>query len=197
MTLQQRERPILFNGPMIRAILDGSKTQTRRAVKPPPTEQLYQISDSAEFAPSDPRDRDSPDFARAILCPYGTPSDRLWVRETWARHPDDGGILYRATDPGWDDNDYGIPWNPSIHMPRWASRLTLEVVSVRVERLQDITPDDAMHEGITAPMLNDSYTTMCAGFALLWDSINSKRVGRTWNDNPYVWVVSFRPVPSE
>jgi hypothetical protein len=196
------ERPILFNGPMVRAILAGTKTQTRRLVKPQPAEWL---------------DTHEPTILPAA-CPYGVPGDRLWVRETWsAPLKRDGsgyesaGVLYRA-DPLWDGmshGDFGWDWKPSIHMPRWASRLTLEVTDVRVQRLQDINEEDAKAEGVTPytpPHGNISLEQTVPGpgfdgcrlgdqphrlpFADLWDSINAKRA--PWDSNPWVWAVTFR-----
>ena len=150
-----RERPILFSAPMVRALLDGNKTQTRRIVKPGKWE-----SESPEYGVS---------FGN---CPYGQPGDRLWVREAfvqgWPLDPvtdrllqfdADGNELpkktwYRATDDiTWSDDDgceTNVPWKPSIHMPRVASRITLEVTGVRVERLQDISEADAIAEGCKA-----------------------------------------------
>jgi uncharacterized protein YhfF len=100
-------------------------------------------------------------------------------------------VFYRATDPGWDDNDTGFRWKPSIHMPRWASRITLEVVSVRVERLNDISEEDAIAEGVTPTMPNLDRLDHVDGFAHLWESINGKG---SWQENPYVWVIEFKVV---
>lgn len=181
------ERPILMSGPMINAIFDGRKTQTRRVVKPQPKWKAH----NGVLAFDDR-------VNRGIHCPYGQPGDRLWVRETWAQHPDEAGIIWRATDPGWDDNDYGIKWKPSIFMPRWASRITLEVTSVRVERVQDITPRDVVAEGIYhepgewGP--DEAYDHLIKGFAHLWDQINAKR-GYSWDANPWVWVIGFKVLP--
>ena len=180
-----KERPILFSGPMIRALLDGRKTQTRRIVKPQPTEQVYQIYHSANFAPSDPLDQDVPDFAREIHCPYGAPGDQLWVRETWA---EDGiGYTYRATNETWPHH-----WAPSIFMPRAASRIQLEIVDVRVERVQDITTADACAEGV--PGCRDDLSNVHAVefFKALWDQINGARPGYSWANNPWVWCLTFK-----
>lgn len=198
-------RPILFSGEMVRAILDGRKTQTRRVLKP---------SWSRCLDLTDPDDR-----ARAVeQCPYGVPGDRLWVRETWADVNSSEGpaLLYRADGgmrtwhefsetfgpdygagpsmdyvayPGeyvmwWSDLLAGEPdhrWRPSIYMPRWASRLTLEVTEVRVERVQEVSEEDARAEGVGTR----------EQFIDLWGSINMKR-GYGWAKNPWVWVVSFR-----
>lgn len=145
-----KTRPILFSGPMVRAILEGRKTQTRRVVKPQPAH-------CADL----PMGKD---LTFASACPYGQPGDRLWVRETWAV-----GTLFDYVRPSllpkpdcesklavdyaanprriWHSEDQGR-WRPSIHMPRWASRITLEITSVRVERLQDISHKDAIAEGL-------------------------------------------------
>jgi hypothetical protein len=195
-----RERPILCNGEQVRAILAGTQTVTRRVIQPrigglsglgfwgydtTPEDQatVAVFGDTSGYHP------------QRIRCPYGQPGDRLWVRETW-NCIDTGRLTqrqdwvrYRATD---GDEMY---WRPSIHMPRWASRITLEVASVRVERVQDITSEDAMHEGITAPLLNDKYSTMRGGFSILWDEINAKR-GYSWDSNPWVWCISFKEIAS-
>jgi hypothetical protein len=203
-----RERPILFSGAMIRAILDGTKSQTRRVVTSLNGHGFGRIT---EFGASDTpgydfhfrntqmlwNDLRTSDVLRG--CPYGAPGDHLWCRETWAldpnAHPDEAGALYRATDPGWDDSESGLLWRPSIFMPRWASRITLEVTEVRVERLQTITEADAIAEGVDSVSGADvpRNATMCRrdDYAQLWDTINAKR-GYGWDSSPYVWVVSFR-----
>ena len=153
-----RERPILFSGPMVRAIFAGRKTQTRRVVDPQP-----QPNGGAGFVPIEPYRTPNNTWNWVIAatghgcrdpfpCPYGVPSDRLWVREAWARGhsltPASGDrVIYRAEGEVEDSSSRG-PWRPSIFMPRWASRLTLEVVSVRVERLQEIGEQDAQSEGV-------------------------------------------------
>lgn len=188
--MSSRERPIIFSGPMVRAILDGSKTQTRRIVK---------NSGDMEFDNNDPyfgpywlsyaTEAEGEDAK--VRCPYGIPGDRLWVRETWALErdgtgcPDDTGILYRATDPGWDDEDTGLRWRPSIHMPRTASRILLEVTDVRVQGLKDISEDDARAEGYS-PRSPDYPVGWFHG---LWDTING---AGAWHQNPWVWAITFR-----
>lgn len=156
-----RERPIIFSAPMVRAILDGRKTVTRRVVKPQPSSEL--LADFAEIRAMRGSNRtDAQMLSDCLSCPYGAPGDRLWLREAWqaldgnerARrimtepHPSRGWIEYAATVP----EGYEPPprWRPSIHMPRWASRITLEIESVRVERLQDISEADAEAEGCEA-----------------------------------------------
>jgi hypothetical protein len=172
-----KERPILFSGPMVRAILDGRKTQTRRVVK------LRNDSCGDPIMPNDPR----------MPCPFGGPGDRLWVKETHG--PSAGGMVYRA-DGGTACPDGG-KWRPSIFMPRWASRITLEVTGVRVERLQDISQADAMAEGVTQGVyrgLTGSIVATCEdqvveGYRELWQSINGPG---SWDANPWVWVVEFK-----
>jgi hypothetical protein len=184
------DRPILFSGPMINALLEGRKTQTRRAIKIDadciePHEEL-----PGEFAPWKNGERLS-----TILCPYGYADCELWVREThyvWTAGNVDGSgrrIAYRATDP-----DSPCTWTPSIHMPRWASRLTLRITDVRVERLQEISADDADAEGWPGPdegnTIRNAYPI--AWYSHLWDQINGRR--QPWASNPWVWVLAFEVV---
>jgi hypothetical protein len=128
-------------------------------------------------------------------CPYGQPGDRLWVRETFGYNPDHPGILahccYRA-DPGHEHD--GITWKPSIHMPRRASRILLEITGVRVERLQDIGTEDIEAEGVTTSdeaIMEHGCRARVIDFAKLWEGING---GGSWDANPWVWVVEFRRV---
>ena len=203
-----KERPIIFTGDSVRAILDGRKTQTRRVVKPQPP------------GSADPE----------LRCPYGRPGERLYVKETWA----DAGPMYgRDADPPQDvayfadksavmfDGDLKphavgradlASWNwgklrkrSPLYLPRWASRLTLEVVSVRLERLHKITNDDARAEGVQPIMLagvdggrprrGETFYNAAHrnAFAFLWNAINGKRAA--WSTNPWVWRVEFRRVP--
>lgn len=173
-----RERPILFSGQMVRAILEGRKTQTRRMVKP----QAAILTDEMArgFGIRPPAVENAP----VIPCPYGQPGDRLWVRETWAVHPETGSLLYRADDEAPADTR----WKPSIHLPRKHSRILLEMTSIRVERLQTISWEDALAEGTD----NDPATTNAVGsFAKYWDYING---AEAWDINPWVWVVGFKKV---
>ena len=183
-----KERPILFSGPMVRAILDGSKTQTRRVVKDAQPAGIgrchwsntgwahLRLSGGCSCQP--------------VHCPRGTPGDRLWVRETWAHErdgtgcPDDTGVLYRATDPGWDDEGTGLRWRPSIFMPRIASRILLEITDVRVQRLQEISDEDARAEGY-----DRSHAFPREWFALLWERIHGPG---SWHANPWVWAITFQ-----
>lgn len=202
-----KERPILFSAPMVRAILAGTKTQTRRTVKPQPEaahdgEPYWFVGGYRAWTY-----RSTSDVLRKggkeLPCPYGQAGDRLWVRETWARDDEDGALMYRA-DLGRDMNAdaweqgrlEGVPryrWKPSIHMPRAASRLTLEVTGVRVERLQDISEADALSEGVelwAVGACGDPDALDATGkFELLWSSINGRE---SWDANPWVWVVEFQ-----
>lgn len=156
-----KERPILFSGPMVKAILAGKKTQTRRLVKAPRGSEPSHAG---------------VDFG----CPYGQLFDRLWVRESWqCNHADQdrSKVNYRA------DGRDRLLWTPSIHMPRWASRITLEVTDVRVQRLQDISEEDAKAEGAEGR----------EAFASLWDAINGNRA--SWASNPWTWAIGFRVLP--
>lgn len=188
------KRPILFSAPMIRAILAGTKTQTRRVLKPQPTHPHFGGRLPFMLVPDDEGEDlylHSSCLGAAIRCPYGQPGDRLWVRDT---HMDLGAcFLYRA-DAGAETERAlvapGQPWRPAIHMPRAASRITLEVTGVRVERLQQISRGDAMAEG--CPFAN-----MAAGpdprdwYRDLWDQINGPGSRAA---NPWVWVVEFKRV---
>lgn len=212
-----KERPILFSGRMVRSILAGKKTQTRRLIRDQPdfaeAPKWFAMDDGSwrvveEEYPGD----GSVEYA----CPYGQPGDRLWVRETFAGPMDrdfSHKFAYAAdTQPGSEGDRfriaYGIKWKPSIHMPRKASRLTLEVTGVRVERLQEISETDSLAEGITCA-LNDSMSAgwgdpgtipthnngaplyrLRNGFRETWDFINAKR-GFGWAENPWVWVMEF------
>ena len=160
-----KERPIIFSTDMVRAILEGKKTQTRRVMKPQPITEFYANTPLTKF------------------CPYGQVGDRLWVRETWQQIK--AGIAYKAS---WD----AVPewkWRSPIFMPRWASRITLEIIGIRVERLQEIThspfDNDCHAEGFNNPSdlcLND--------FMRYWDLLNAKR-GYGWETNPWVWIIEF------
>lgn len=224
-----KEHPILFSGPMVRAILEGRKTVTRRVVK----EELPAKTDATKRSPYGfYRDRDTGLFKvlgsvqfvrqtnervanRGLKAPYEV-GDRLWVRETWQPHPEAGvrfpegsipadAVVYAADLTKEEYND-SKPWKPSIYMPRAASRITLEVVGVRAERLKEITNEDALKEGIesddyleriefqeiAAPVegLPTTYLTPRTEFKRIWDSINGKK--HPWDSNPWVWRVEFK-----
>ena len=215
-----KERPILFSGEMVRALLreENPKTQTRRLVKRTDSGRVKAIGSARNWHLDDP--------CAVLACPYGQPGDRLWVRENYR-------LLAKmdCVSPGnavdstrWFEAD-GMPpvafqtygkIRPSIHMPRWASRITLEVGSVRVERLQDISEEDALAEGIfyqkpTAEDIKDGATdgvyivpgltqplgqpmwapTAALAYRFLWESINGPA---SWDANPWVWVVTFRRI---
>ena len=209
-----KERPIIFLGEMVRAILDGRKTQTRRVVKKlPPLSEGFEwsfdktIDDLWEVGALNNSTGEGSLFDY-IKCPYGIPGDRLWVRETWSQidNREFGGdqhVEYKADTgnpyPGeWpEDEAKGNPeapkWKPSIFMPRWASRIMLEVTDIRVEMVQDISEEDAKREGVLEMGTVDR-GGYYSGFADLWDAINAKR-GYGWDVNPFVWVVGFKVVP--
>jgi hypothetical protein len=197
-----KERPILMSAPMVRAILAGTKTQTRRVVKGQALEWLRPGGFTPEFT-ADPANG---------LCPYGQPGGMLWVKEAWrtdrfynelapSQLPKASGIRFEASKDSWSavDHERVGKLRSSIHMPRWASRITLEVTGVRLERLQDISEADAIAEGIEkvgedwknygdpmAPCIlpRTSYVT-------LWASIHGFG---SWDANPFVWVVEFRRI---
>lgn len=192
-------KPILFNAEMVRAVLSGRKTQTRRIVKRQPHGFGSWVASAKEwlFPNINPH--------TSAVCPFGSVGERLWVRETWAHHKlavnartDDEGPFVYAADTMAEQHRLGDRWTPSIHMPRWASRITLEVTGVRVERLQDISEADALAEGVACELV-DSYARARpqnprpAGFAYrdLWESINGPD---SWLANPWVWVVEFKRV---
>ena len=212
-----RERPILFSAPMVRAILAGTKTQTRRAMRQQPPEGVQDFAtfhnprgDGLAHFAFDPVARELQEWF--AVCPYGQPGDRIWVREAW-KHIEGGPVydaaggvadsfdpetIYRASRP-----KYPGPWKPSIHMPRWASRINLEITGVRLERLQDISEDDARAEGARECDPVSGREVLLAGpsqrgsFVLhyrdIWEQINGPG---SWEANPWVWVVEFKRVTS-
>ena len=259
MSTTPRERPILFSGPMVRAILEGRKAQTRRVVKG--------VSAETEFAPDfhtnfPEHGMDAVRFEdghavfeyqtgiadtreHRVRCPFGQPGNRLWVKETWRayEHSETGvdGIMFQADNafipiantreaadlwaealhvkakpksirPTLDGGKYCVwtpkrhaGWRPSRYMPRWASRITLEITRVRVERVRDITEADAIAEGVTVATLGNAgwlgpdapegagYSYVPRGFAATWDDINGPR-GFGWSVNPWVWVIDFERI---
>ena len=216
-----KERPILFSASMVRATLDGSKPQTRRVIKHQrdmefdindPTYGPYWLSYATEADGEDAK----------VRCPFGKPGERLWVRETFCIESskevtyeppfDDGRPIrhhndehwgpwwqqphYRATDPTPElevgTGDPGVKWRPSIFMPRWASRIDLEITAVRVERLQSISGPDCWAEGIAhADWDPERYGSVVECYRDLWESINGPG---SWDANPWVWVVEFQRV---
>lgn len=180
-----KERPILMNAPMVRAVLDGSKTQTRRIAKLLlPGDKNYIFSGSIEEWAS----------KRAAQGPYGKPGDRLWVRETHL--PKASGTIYRADFSEFEAAGLGGlygGWKPSIFCKREHSRILLEIVSVRVERVQSISEDNALAEGVTLHPVKSSRAERMArdAYRKLWESINGSS---SWDENPWVWVIEFRRV---
>lgn len=205
-----KERPILFSGPMVRAILEGRKTQTRRIVKPQPPSDLpyaYGAPDHEEWFFSNlTQDEHRKCYAGKMALAkhrYGVPGDRLWVKEAIRR------------DDGFDSSSYiadgaptvadAWPWKnkalPSIHCPRGLSRIDLDVTGVRVERLHDISGDDAIAEGIEQHEddsaiyfgpFNAGHADPREAFRWLWESINGIE---SWKANPFVWVIEFKRLP--
>jgi hypothetical protein len=191
-----KERPILFSGPMVHAILDGRKTQTRRAIKPQPDHWCIMVGRTLRGGELHIPTYNTEYPERIIPCPYGQPGDRLWVRETWFES--NGAVHHKAGYSqvdldGKSDFPCTVKWRPSIHMPRWASRITLEIVEVRVQRVQEISLSDIREEGIEKGLLDVSYD-MKQNFITLWDSINAKR-GFGWDKNPWVWAIEFKRIP--
>lgn len=236
------DRPIIFSGPMVRAILEGRKTQTRRVVRAPTEDlnhpavhhwQMDQEHRAVAVAHSEKvADQYITTFPHyRILCPYGVPGDRLWVRETGWQRPERSPRDIREGADTWppyeydaaqvctlspdDMKNWGWKRRPAIHMPRWASRIKLEVTGVRIERLQEISHEDAEAEGF-ARLSKDGQTWKYGipdrdgepgndddgwhwqlwdidariAYKRLWDSINAKRA--PWSSNPWVWVIEFR-----
>jgi hypothetical protein len=195
-----KERPILFSAPMVRALLDGSKTQTRRVVKPQPEaehggEPYWFVGGYRAWRARICTDPIRSGSHNEIACPYGKPADRLWVRET---HMDLGACyLYRADAAAEQERAIVAPrqpWRPAIHMPRAASRITLEITGVRVERLQDISPEDCWAEGIqemrdAGDENGELRGSVRQDYQALWESINGPG---SWDANPWVWVVEFK-----
>ncbi|HHA2019628.1 TPA: hypothetical protein ACOEGN_003205 [Enterobacter kobei] len=212
-----KERGMIFNGEMVRAILDGKKTQTRRIMKVQPSDGFHPTHNGYDldlnahwYTPGvidkngylQPAKKDVfgvADENEGYTCPFGAVGDRIWVRETWAEAgasaPD--LKLYRANYPAHVPTHYenvppasDIRWTPSIHMPRWASRITLEITGVRVERLNDISECDAKAEGAPTEccVIGDKHFL---GFRSLWKSIYGDE---SWRSNPWVWVIEFKRI---
>ncbi|HBY9530469.1 hypothetical protein AB9B74_08120 [Klebsiella aerogenes] len=223
-----KERGMIFNGEMVRAILDGRKTQTRRIMKVQPepsksrpgdfwfsSKKLESMVHISDFAPGNSPIADYHLFIQEHCCPFGAVGDRIWVRETWARYNIDQNshdLAYRATTPAdWPEEGR---WRPSIHMPRWASRILLEITNVRIERLNAISPEDAESEGLECtnftgfgdepglpsypepdvyfdPLKKQRKEYPPEAFAGLWESIYGEG---SWKANPWVWVIEFKRV---
>jgi hypothetical protein len=218
-----KERPILFSAPMVRAILEGRKTVTRRALNERVLKSIgygVQLGECHELPSEGPLHPNSIGYYNDF-CPYGQPGERLWVRETWMdlrgtgvehRLDPDGPLqryAYRADSPPGSHSDearkdFGLKWKPSIHMPRAACRILLEITDVRIERLQDISEEQALAEGVRPYPDHaefgewyhvegvETYSAEPSkSFELLWSSINGTE---SWNANPWVWVVELKQV---
>lgn len=221
-----KERPMIFNAEMVRAILDGRKTQTRRIVKGVPSSHNFHGWVMSSTSAKDEGKAcwavgKSPLLNHPIRmrCPFGEVGDRIWVRETWAdvNHAGCPAVAYRADsevrDLNEEDGDEQDPnlekywfanwypdlisgtegnWTPSIHMPRWASRITLEITGVRVERLASISTGDAQAEGYPAERAeNGGNLDAWLWFRDLWDGIYPEQ---TFKHNPWVWVIEFKRI---
>jgi hypothetical protein len=201
-----KEKPIIFSADMVRAILDGRKTMTRRVIKGLlPRWNAWDFVNETETTWSCVGVGGAGRYQ--FSCPYGIPGEsRLWVRETWAHVLDfgrsTGGYFYRASYTNGGPYDDVKKWKPSIFMPRAASRITLEVTEIRVERVQDISEEDARSEGVERfnddgviyyGPFNKGHANPRVAFEWLWDSINAKR-GYSWEANPWVWVITFKQV---
>jgi hypothetical protein len=198
-----KAKPIIFSTDMVKAILDGRKTQTRRVIKPQPTwgkvitEQEAKDRALSGFDPYGFRINTPTLSEAARKAPY-QPGDILWVRETWqyVDESENSGYVYKASENGktWEENTVEWTWRPSIHMPWEAARLLLKVTDVWPERVQDISEADAKAEGVTP--INDSECGYRGAFRELWNALNAKR-GYDWYTNNWVWVYTFERITKE
>jgi hypothetical protein len=225
-----KERPIIFNADMVRAVLDGRKTQTRRMLTPHHLKMIDAAASAGECYPleSGSQHSNSQSYYRE-WCPFGAVGDRLWVREAFRVHSratDVATLVYKASEQqSWTQQTHRVPiekcnkpavvdkWTPSIHMPRWASRITLEITGVRVERLNSISEADALTEGIrrreSTPVTDPAYCNYLAtnlndpqewfdrpsdSFISLWQSIYG---AESWQHSPWVWVIEFKRVEGQ
>ncbi|HAV2259367.1 hypothetical protein [Raoultella ornithinolytica] len=211
------ERGMIFNGEMVRAILDGRKTQTRRIMAPQPADDIERSAfpnpDAIGWKSSLKHKYGS---TTAHFCPFGAIGDRIWVRETFRVHSratDVATLVYKASERNsWTEQTHRVPvavcnkpatpekWTPSLHMPRWASRILLEITDVRVERINSISQEDAQAEGLELTGWRPTYSDPDSGgevmtpydnFAELWSSIYGDE---SWQANPWVWVIEFKRV---
>lgn len=215
-----KQRPILFSTPMVQAILEGRKTMTRRIIKPQPIlfyngwkwegTRPKAKQNSGAMAVFNHTGEPTGDPCLAWACKYGREGDVLWVRETWCHNAEEeGSFLYRATHTeAWDEETGGSPWKPSIHMPKSAARIFLQITNVRVERLQDISEEDSKAEGMKPTLFHSStgrYEEITpehvfygsaihkfrTGFKNLWMKINGEE---SWKSNHWVWVIDFKRI---
>lgn len=205
---QQIERPIIFSGEMVRAILEGRKTQTRRVVKLSMFANCVHDWEDNQFEFGVEYGDGSGDSTEILTCPYGKTGDLLWVREAW-QFVEMSGV---GEDAGWSewikkwdgkshppshvfvsyksDYDHGeIKFRSSIYMPRWASRITLQIKNIRVERVQDISEEDAIAEGVGSLTIEGNLNPHRQGYRMLWNTINGNKY--PWSENPWVWVIDF------
>ncbi len=200
-----KEHPILFSTPMVQAILNGRKTQTRRVVKPQGKAACFDIAMRTDGSNKWPRNLDADErFISDMKCPYGQVGDVLWARETVSQFSMGGIYAYKADN---DPDDKGTKWRPSIHMPKAACRLFLRIKSIKVERLQDISEEDAIAEGCClygpfgeykgsihpsgGSMRYRAFSNASRAFQDLWESINGEN---SWKANPWVWVIEFERI---
>ena len=186
-----KETGMLFTSPMVRAILEGRKTQTRRIAKPVRHPDLGNV-----YSPGALVLEHEPQHVINRACPYGQPGDRIYVRETFSQHPEWGQLAFRADGEEFEDADGWLwepKWMPSIHMPKDIARIWLEVTGVRVERLEDISEADALAEGARFELASiDSVrigatASFLSGFRNIWES-----TGGDWDANPWVWAIDFK-----
>ena len=195
------DHPILFSGDMVKAILDGRKTQTRRVVKPQPPQDCERVLYDPAIGWRFHRHKN-------LHCPYGQPGDRLYVREKFRigteRYGEDeyAQLIYCADDSPYEIDGSEIDMGrlklgktyPSIHMPKWAARIWLEITGVRVERVCEITVPDVEAEGLDLKeWAAEGYGAPATGFAALWNKLNAKR-GYSWESNPFCWCISFKRI---
>jgi hypothetical protein len=191
--VEMKERPILFSTEMVKAILAGRKTMTRRVVKPQPPEGLRIAcieEDGTHYKEWLYAENNGDPVDSIIYCPYGQAGDRLWVRERIQNCMGNVAYVSDAHIDGTADWVWQRDSLPSIHMPKGLSRITLEITNIRVERLQEITHKDALAEGVEYDVSKSDGWPL-SRFQHPWNSINAKR-GYSWESNPWVWVIEFK-----
>ena len=186
-----KETGLIFKAPLVRAILEGRKTQTRRVAKPVKHPDLGNLYTPGALAMGR-----EPQHVIDRACPMGQPGDRIYVRETFSRHPEWGQLAFRADGEEFEDADGWLwepKWMPSIHMPKDLARIWLEITGVRLERIQDISEADALAEGARFELASiDSVrigatASFLSGFRNIWES-----TGGDWDANPWVWAIDFK-----
>ena len=181
-----KETGLMFKAPLVRALLEGRKTQTRRIAKPVRHPDLGNV-----YSPGALVLEHEPQHVINRACPYGQPGDRIYVRETFSQHPEWGQLAFRADGEEFEDADGWLwepKWQPSSQMPKELARIWLEITGVRVERLQDISTEDCISEGLNATLREyDAEVNLRDQFQELWES-----TGGDWDANPWVWVIDFK-----